>query len=481
MQYITLVLLTVILSVSHFTERPKILPPIMNFLPEVLAGLVLVYVIFVGAKSRFRNVRAEYWLAFGTLAIVMTCGIFANAVAPGPIFAGIRSYARAIPLFFLPAVYLYTPKQLRQQFRWIAFISLIQLPLAVRERMSVIDAGRWSGDSVVGTLEDSSCLSIFLISTACVITAMTVRGLMSRRIYFSMLVILLLPTTVNETKATLILMPPGLLLTMLVASPPARRLRVFGLASVLLITFFAIFAPIYDYLERHNPYRVPITSFFTDPENFMRYVGGKADVGGQHVGRLDGIKVPMRYLAKEPSELAFGLGIGNASHSNLGEQFTGQYYLMFQKFLLSCLTSFLLEIGVLGTGLVFVLYWLIFRDSLVVARLDPGFMGAFAAAWSGVVAMTALAMPYKTLYVFPSMSFLFWYMSGLVAARRMILTRSDGDTSIQNGRIAVQAAPKPREAPLHQVIHQDRRRDGQGKSPDGLRDRARRDQVSERL
>jgi hypothetical protein len=424
MQYTFLALLLSIFSVIHFTEHPKVLPPQVAFVPEILAALVLLYVVIAGSRSRFQYVRGEYWLAFGGIAAVIICGIFANSVAPGPIFAGLRYYLRAMPLFFLPAVYVFSEKQIRQQLRWLTVICLIQLPLAVRERLHVIDQGRWSGDSVVGSVEDSSALSIILISAVCVLTAMAMRQQISRKMFFALFFILLFPTTINETKATLILLPIGLLITMLVSAPPHRRLRVFFAASALLMLFFAAFAPIYDYLERGNPYRIPITDFFMDPANLQRYLDNHADAGSAHVARMDGMKVPLQFLVKEPSQLAFGVGIGNASHSQLGEQFTGRYYLQFSKFLLSSMSSFLLELGLLGTGLVFVLYWLVFKDSLAVARIDRGMMGAIAAAWAGITAMTVIAMPYKTTYVFPSLSFLFWYLSGLIAARRMYLVRS---------------------------------------------------------
>jgi hypothetical protein len=423
MQYLLLLILLVVPSITHFTEKLKVLPPSLSYLPEVLAGLVVVYVVVAGARSRFQFVRGEYWLVFGAVAAIIVCGIFANSVGPGPIFAGLRYYLRPIPLFFLPAVYLFTEKQIRQQLRWLTLICIAQLPFAVRERMLVIAANRTSGDSVVGSFEDSSCLSIILICAVCVLTAMTVRGLISRKLFLPLFLIMLLPTTINETKATLILLPIGLLVTMLLASPPTQRIRVAAYAALLFVGFAAIFAPIYEYLQRNTPYHVPITTFFTDPNAFMRYVDNNADSGSQHVGRLDAIVVPTRFLAEDPSRFAFGLGIGNASHSQLGSQFTGDFYPRFETFLLSSLTTFLLELGVLGTGLVFVLYWMIFRDSVVVARSDTGALGAVAAAWAGVAVIAAISMPYKTTYTFPSLSYLFWYLSGVVAARRMILLR----------------------------------------------------------
>lgn len=441
MQYLVLLTLLVAPSITHFTEKVKVLPPSLSYIPEILAGLVVVYVVVAGARTRFQYVRGEYWLAFGAVAAIIVCGIFSNTVGPGPIFAGLRYYLRPIPMFFLPAVYLFSEKQIRQQLRWLTLICILQLPFAVRERMLVISAGRTSGDSVVGTFEDSSCLSIILICAVCVLTAMSVRGLISRKVFLPLFLILLLPTTINETKATLILLPIGLLVTMLVASPPRQRIRVAAYAALLFVGFAAIFAPIYEYLQRNTPYHVPITTFFTDPNAFMRYVDNNADSGSAHVGRLDAIVVPARFLAEDPSRFAFGVGIGNASHSQLGSQFTGDYFPRFERFLLSSMTTFLLELGVLGTGLVFVLYWMIFKDSIMVARSDFSPFGALAAAWAGVAVIAAISMPYKTTYTFPSLSYLFWYLSGVVAARRMILLRGSESAAVNPATPTLQVTP----------------------------------------
>jgi hypothetical protein len=120
-------------------------------------------------------------------------------------------------------------------------------------------------------------------------------------------------------------------------------------------------------------------------------------------------------------QLVFGLGIGNASHSSLGPQFIGAYYALYEGFLVSSLSVFLLEIGIFGTALVFVLYWLILRDSLAVARIDDSLTGWIAIGWCGVVLLVVVATPYKTMHAYGSLSYMFWYFSGLIAARRMRL------------------------------------------------------------
>ena len=139
-------------------------------------------------------------------------------------------------------------------------------------------------------------------------------------------------------------------------------------------------------------------------------------------GRADAVKVPLEYLSREPIRLMFGLGLGNASHSQLAQGFTGEYYQLFKNVAITSAGVFLLEIGLLGTGTAFLFYWLIFRDALVVARHDQGLRGPLAIGWTGVVVVFALATFYKGIHGFESLSYLFWYFSGLVAARRIQLS-----------------------------------------------------------
>jgi hypothetical protein len=237
--------------------------------------------------------------------------------------------------------------------------------------------------------------------------------------------LVLFPTTINETKATVILLPVGLLATVIAASPPGKRLKVFFAGTALLGLFAALLFPIYALMNANSPYKddKSLLDFFTNEKQLGNYVNDKKDIGlggaKRMVGRGTAIKFPLKYLAKDPVHLAFGLGLGNASHSNLGEQFTGRYYDLFQYFVVSSAAAFLLELGVVGTALVFLLYWLIFTDSLAVAKLDKdGPVGGLAAGWIGVVGVMGLATFYNVSHSYVSVSYLYWYFAGMVVARR---------------------------------------------------------------
>lgn len=420
MHYLILLMIVAVSFVDQLSAH-HLLPRALQFLPEFLSGIVVLYVVALGARQRFQYVRAPYWLAFSAVLAVILCGAIANSVAPGPLFAGIRYYTRALPLFLLPAVYEFKDSQIRQQLRLLLLVAIVQLPFAAYQRWIVMRAEKFSGDSVVGTLLDSSVLSIYLIGAVCILTGLFLHQRISKLTYFALFFYLLAATTINETKGTLILLPIGLLAAVLVGAPPAKRIRIFLLTVSLFAVFLAGFVPIYDYVEQKgNPYYVSIEKFFTDEKKVDRYLDNHSRVGAQkQAGRLNAVLVPLKSLARDPVQLAFGVGVGNASRSSLGPQFTGAYFPLYEGFLVSSFSVFLLEIGVFGTVLVFVLYWLIFRDAVVLARTDDTLTGWLAVGWTGITLFVVVATPYKTMHAYESLSYLFWYFSGVVAARRM--------------------------------------------------------------
>ena len=395
---------------------------LVKFVPELLSITITALVFFEGVRKGFRFMAPKYWLAFGLAAFIIVCGIFTNSVGAGPIVAGLRAYLRAIPLFVVPAVFHFSDKQLLKQVKMVLAIALLQIPLAGYQRYLVFSAGKFSGDTVSGTATDSGILSVTLICIALVTLGFFLRKRLSFASFVVLFLAVLFPTTINETKATVLLLPIGLITTVIAGSPPGTRVKVFAIAMTLLVTFGAILIPIYNYMERFSPYKKVnnLVSFFTNQEELQRYmaVKGGATVGTQtQVRRGDAIRVPLDYLSKDPVRAAFGLGLGNASHSNLGESFTGTYYDIFRVFAFLSISVFLLEIGILGTLIAFVLYAFLFFDAIAVARTDEGITGAIAVGWVGVIAVISAATFYSAIHVYPFLSYPYWYFAGVVAAR----------------------------------------------------------------
>lgn len=417
MQALILVMIVAV-TVFRYLVAEDWLPAFFAYVPELLSALAAVYVVMVGGENRFRYVRPVYWLVFFGLLVVIVCGVIVNTLSPGIVVAGLRSYLRAIPFFLLPAAFVLKEKQLRVQFLVLLVICIVQLPLAWEQRSEVKFLGGHTGDSTDGTIQGSSMLTMFLVSAACVLAGLYLRKRISAKLFLLALLWILLPTTLNETKATLILVPLAMFATFVAASERGVRVRNAVVGLAVSAAFIAIFIPIYDY------YMVPrwgygIMDFFTMEGRVEGYLIKDEQLGTtEQGGRLDGMIAGFELLSRDPAHLFFGLGVGNASPSSLGPQFTGHYAALFEVFRPNTLSTVLVELGVLGVALVLVLHWLIFLDALAVARSDRGIFGALAAGWVGVSVVMAIGLIYHATMTNLALTFLFWYFSGVVAAQR---------------------------------------------------------------
>ena len=91
---------------------------------------------------------------------------------------------------------------------------------------------RFSGDDVRGTIMDSGILSMFLICVALVLTGMMLKRRISIFWYAVGFLLLLFPTTINETKVTVLFVPFGLFVTLVMGAERGKRLRYAGLTLV---------------------------------------------------------------------------------------------------------------------------------------------------------------------------------------------------------------------------------------------------------
>jgi hypothetical protein len=394
-------------------------PRFLKFTPEVFSAIVLIYVIFLGVRSRFALIRPAYWFFFGAITIIMLCGAVANGLGTGPVFAGIRTYLRAVPLFLLPAVLLISDAKLRKQLLLLLAICLGQLPVALMQRAATAWRGGVTGDDTSGTLLSSGVLSIFLICATCLLIATLLRKKISTPLFLTLFVLILLPTALNETKITVVLLPLAMLATFLLNSEGKARVKNLVIATGLMVMFAAIFIPIYNYYISKRTFGTPITDFFTQEGRLAGYISKGDSVGIEKAGRLDSILVPINEMARDPVSFTFGLGLGNVSESAFGVQFTGKYFYRYRPFLKSAASRFILEIGIVGFLVSLTFLWLVFRDAIAVSRYGPGPVGDLAAGWIGVVVVMLIATFYTDTLSAPSLLYPFWYFSGVIAAARM--------------------------------------------------------------
>jgi hypothetical protein len=382
---------------------------------------------------------------------VLICGIIANSVGPGPIVSGMRYYLRPIPLFLLPAVYEFNESQLRAQLRLLFAICVIQAPIAMWQRHTLMATGHTSGaDLVFGTLMFSGVMSIFLICALSLLSAAMLRGQLGKLWFALIFLLLVIPMSINETKVTVFLLPAALLITFIVGAPPHKRVRTALSAVAILIVGGSIFVPVFDYYQSKSPIPYKISDFLTKKGEMSSYLDQDARLGSnREAGRVDALTIPFQQLARDPVSLTFGLGLGNASRSNLGANFIGAYFGVFGRYTIeTSMAAFLLESGVLGVLFILLLQWMVFRDALFVAKHDQGLVGTLALGFIACVVIMTAANFYITMHVFESASYMFWYFAGLVAARRELLTlraakapatareQAPADATLRRGKVA---------------------------------------------
>src|SRR5690606_20079669 len=131
-----------------------------------------------------------------------------------------------------------------------------------------------SGDPVRGTLTTSSGMSLFLLAAITGVVILFLRGKLKLGALLLAAAWLFLPTTINETKATLFLLPAALLGPALLMRGGKRTLRrLLPLAAVGALAIVA-FVGVYNYFIQFREYPDAIGDFITgDRLTYYLYTG----------------------------------------------------------------------------------------------------------------------------------------------------------------------------------------------------------------
>jgi len=368
-------------------------------------------------------------------------GAVANSLDPAVMVAGIRSYLKYMPFFLLPLVYPFSDKEMTSQFKFLVALALLQLPLVILQFFVL----HWGNDVIGGTFGLGSFMSIFMVSAIVILMAFYFRGFIGGRTFLILAFLLFIPTTLNESKGTFILMVVGFLVIMLVGNLKRSQIIMgVGTLAIMLTCFTVIYNVYFNSVQGTGG----LISFFTkDPDkgitNYL-YSGESTEVDPDTVlqprnpvvgalpafdaedfssRRIDEMILPLRALSNDPVKLLLGIGIGNASTSKL-QLFAGQYSFLEQYSIFgNAVSRFLWEIGVLGMFLYLLFFWFIYKDARWMARTG-GFPGAFALGWTSVIVIVVVSLPYKNIFVSENLSALLWYLSGYVAAKSYALRKA---------------------------------------------------------
>lgn len=415
MNLLVILLFLAIFTTGYLVRQLQVLPSYWILLPELLSGVALLIVLarMVGAKKVMLDWR--YGLFFAVFIFVLLFGFLAQQTPAAVVVAGLRNYVKFLPFFLLPLIYPFTSRQLKAQMGVLATLLFLQTPLALYQRFVQFADQMHTGDPVRGTVSTSSALTLLMCCGIALIVSLYLR----RRINLPMLLVgigtLGLPTMLNETKSTLVMMPVAVMMPALFMPQGVKVIRrLVPLAAVGCAALFAYMA-VYNTLIQHRDDGKQLDSFLTEGHIESYLYTGFADGDGTWIGRFDSIALAMRGISGDPLRLGFGYGAGNVSESAL-PGFDGLYvaYVELYGVDVTQISNLLWEIGVVGLAGFLMLYWFVFRDARQVSKRDDLY-GLMGQTWAVVAMLMGMALFYKSIFSMNEIAYLFWFFSGVVA------------------------------------------------------------------
>jgi hypothetical protein len=429
---------------GYLAQRLEVIPAVFSLVPELLTGIAVIVVLGRVISSQSVKLDWRYSTFLIAFFFILTFGFLAQSVPTGAIVAGLRNYVKFIPFFLLPLAYRFTPRQLKTQLIVLLVILLMQSPLAVYQRFVQFAHQMHTGDPVRGMATSSSALSMLMACAVALLVSLYLRGRMRLPLLLFAVAVLVLPTALNETKGTLIMLPIAFLapaLFMPRGSKPMRKL--IAIAGIGVLALGAFIAG-YNILIQNREGGRQIEAFFSEGRYETYLYTGAADGADRFIGRFDSVAFAIRGISGDPLKMTFGLGAGNVSKSSI-PGFDGEYASFYDRYGVNVtqVSSFLWEIGLAGLLAFIFLYWIVFRDARFLARSSSS-SAIYGQVWATIIIMMTLALMYKSVLAMNEIAYLFWFYSGVVSreayeqrrlrhAKRLPHTESEGAQS-RNGR-----------------------------------------------
>jgi len=384
-------------------------------LPDILSLTAAALIVVKIATSKEIFMHWKYLAVIALLVFSAIAGIVLNDVAAGTVVTGLRTHFKYLPFFLVPAVYKFSDEEIKGQLKFLLVLALLQLPIVLYQRF-VQYAGVNSGDPISGTLVISSILSLFLVSTIAILLAFHLKRRVGFTAFAIMLLVLFIPTTLNETKGTLIFLPLAMIIPTLLFLREKHNLSASGpilaLAGVLVVGFVAA----YNLHLGRSESGVELKSFIAEG-SYKDYLYKDAEGrSGETIGKVDSYVLAYKTLSSDWTKLMFGLGIGNITQQ-FSKTLTGAYADRYAHMdpNRTALAFLLWEMGIFGVAFLLILCFLVFDDARRLRSADSA-AGALGLGWVAISVVFVISLAYKNVLTFNVIGYLFWYLSGQVAA-----------------------------------------------------------------
>jgi hypothetical protein len=320
-------------------------------------------------------------------------------------------------------VYNFSDSEIKKQLKFFLIVALLQSPLTIYQRF-VQFRHHPSGDFIAGTINFTGILSIYQICTIAILTAFYLKKKIKLFHYLLLSLIIFIPTTLNETKATFIIFPIAIFTTVFFATETISKLKKYFIIFATGFMIVVVFIPTYNYLMSRQKHDRDIVEFFTTRGHgsvrwyLFRNVSEDPE-SVKEIGRLDALLFPFKKLSKDPFKLLMGLGIGNVNPSFI-KDFSGEYT-EYQRFRSGSIAAAALiwEVGLLGLTFYLVFFGMVFKDALYL-RTSNGVFGVISLGWISVTIIICCSLLYTGILTNKVIGYLFWYFSGIIASKRVI-------------------------------------------------------------
>lgn len=450
--------LLVLFLMHFFAIKIAALPRWTYGLVELLSAAVLVLLLVYWRDWWARVSRA--WLcllAAGVVLAVIGCTL--NAMDPLAAFNGLRRYFRFLPFALLPWLWGLMHVSWQRQAGLLLVLLLLQLPLALLQRLSV-ELTVAPGDHVVGTLGSPAFLTIVMLCAVSVLSALWLHGRVRPVLALIAMSLVFLPCTLNESKAVLILLPMAVLLPW-VFSFYAVSWRRGALLLIWLLGALAVFFPVYDHFN-YSRWGYTLWEFLFERDRLAGYLDGskasdlQVPVGGRDSngnivksqkfennkkvrqareqgvrgtrppGKFNSMYLAWRGLKSAPALGVFGYGAGSTSLSRLDNaQGKLARKIEHQKPDSTTVSQVSWELGWSGLAWLLLVGCYIGWQALRLLRAG-GSHRWVGSATLGVLGLCATSLLHKNLIDSAVIWGLFWYLSAWV----VLLAHAPGDARV---------------------------------------------------
>jgi hypothetical protein len=347
----------------------------------------------------------------------IVAGLAINGGNPLYIIIGMRNHLKFIPILLLPTIYNFSEKEVKNIISLIVLFLIVQVPITIYQRFFQF-SGILTGDVITGTVGEASVLTIILIMGISIVFAFYLSKKISFKILLLLLVILFIPTTINETKGTLILFPIAIITPVFLLLYD-KKLEFNKLLAVNILAIIAIasFVPIYNTILKDR-FETGLIEQYSDKRTLKSYFFRASKYDTDDVRRGDAIVFAFRELTKNGINLIVGKGIGNVAKTMFDKKDKNK--LMYNKLgaEMHLLSIIIWETGLIGLSLYLSLYFIVFKNTLS-HRRENNFFGTLALGWCSVNLIFLMSILYKNVLQFNTLNILYWFISGIIITNKL--------------------------------------------------------------